>query len=93
MAIVSTVSLENRVQGRTFVMKIRIRLLTGLLLASTALTAGCAMPIWSPNPDIRARQLIYQSESLRHIPEIWERIWGLDLPDLATPYRVHGGVI
>jgi hypothetical protein len=37
--------------------------------------------------------LIYQSESLRHIPEIWERFWGLDLPDLATPYRVHGGVI
>ena len=51
------------------------------------------MPIWSPNPDTRARQLIYQSESLRHIPEIWERIWGLDLPDIATPYRVHGGVI
>jgi hypothetical protein len=37
--------------------------------------------------------LIYQAESLRHIPEIWERIWGLELPDLATPYRVHGGVI
>jgi hypothetical protein len=54
---------------------------------------GCMMPIWSPNPDVRARQLIYQSESLRHIPEIWERIWGLDQPDLATPYRVHGGVI
>jgi hypothetical protein len=54
---------------------------------------GCAMPIWNPNPDIRARQLIYSSESMRHIPEIWERIWGLELPDLATPYRVHGGVI
>ena len=74
-------------------MKIRTRLMAGLLLACTAFTAGCAMPIWSPNPDVRARQLIYQSESLRHIPEIWERIWGLDLPDLATPYRVHGGVI
>jgi hypothetical protein len=54
---------------------------------------GCFTPIWSPNPDVRARQLIYQAESLRHIPEIWERIWGLELPDLATPYRVHGGVI
>ena len=74
-------------------MKLRNKLLTGLLLACAALNAGCAMPIWSPNPDIRARQLIYASESMRHIPEIWERIWGLELPDLATPYRVHGGVI
>ena len=54
---------------------------------------GCALPIWSPNPDMRARQLIFQSESLRHMPEIWERIWFLDLPDFETPYRVHGGVI
>lgn len=74
-------------------MKIRTRLMAGLLLACTAFIAGCATPIWNPNPDIRARQLIYQSESLRHIPEIWERIWGLELPDLNTPYRVHGGVI
>ena len=74
-------------------MKIRTRLMAGLFLGCIALSAGCATPIWNPNPDVRARQLIYQSESLRHIPEIWERIWGLDLPDLATPYRVHGGVI
>jgi hypothetical protein len=74
-------------------MKIRNRLMAGLLLAACACHTGCALPIWNPNPDIRARQLIYQSESLRHIPEIWERIWGLELPDLATPYRVHGGVI
>ena len=74
-------------------MNLRNRLLTGLLLACGALNVGCAMPIWNPNPDIRARQLIYSSESLRHIPEIWERVWGLELPDLATPYRVHGGVI
>jgi len=74
-------------------MKLRKRLLTVLLLACTVINIGCATPIWNPNPDIRARQLIYSSESLRHIPEIWERIWGLELPDLATPYRVHGGVI
>ncbi|MCH2200731.1 MAG: hypothetical protein MK102_02070 [Fuerstiella sp.] len=74
-------------------MKLRKRLLTVLLLAFTAVNFGCAMPIWNPSPDIRARQLIYSSEGLRHIPEIWERVWGLELPDLATPYRVHGGVI
>lgn len=74
-------------------MKLRKRLLICLLLACTSLNIGCALPIWHPSPDIRARQLIYSSESLRHIPEIWERIWGLELPDLATPYRVHGGVI
>jgi hypothetical protein len=79
--------------GKDVAMKLRLRLMVGLLLASSVLSTGCALPIWSPNPDTRARQLIYQSESLRHIPEIWERIWGLDLPDIATPYRVHGGVI
>ena len=74
-------------------MKLRLRLMVGLLLASSVLSTGCAMPIWSPNPDARARQLIFQSESLRHIPEIWERIWFLDMPDILTPYRTHGGVI
>ncbi|MFN8710786.1 MAG: hypothetical protein ACK526_07360 [Planctomyces sp.] len=74
-------------------MSLRKRVLVGLLLVTSALNYGCATPIYSPNPDVRARQLIYASESLRHIPEIWERIWGLDMPSLATPYRVHGGVI
>ena len=74
-------------------MKLRKRLLAVLLLACSAVNLGCATPIWSPSPDTRARQLIYSSESLRHIPVIWERVWGLDLPDLATPYRVHGGII
>lgn len=68
-------------------------LLTCLLLAATMLEVGCVVPIYSSSRDIRARQLIFVSEGLRHIPEIWERIWGLDMPDLATPYRTHGGVI
>ncbi len=74
-------------------MTLRKRILAAVLLACMTLNVGCALPIWSPAPDVRARQLIFASESMRHIPEIWERIWGLDLPDLATPYRVHGGVI
>jgi hypothetical protein len=66
---------------------------TTLLLRATMLQIGCIVPIWSSSRDDRARQLIYASESLRHIPEIWERIWFLDQPDLATPYRTHGGII
>ena len=60
------------------------------LLASQS---GCIVPIWSASPDERVRQLIFTSEGYRHIPEIWDRIWGLDMPDVATPYRTHGGVI
>jgi hypothetical protein len=67
--------------------------LTGMLLATCAVQVGCFVPIWSSNQDVRAKQLINASESMRHIPEIWERVWGLDAPDFATPYRVHGGVI
>lgn len=65
--------------------------ITLMIIVSTQV--GCVIPIWSPSPDERVRQLIYTSESYRHIPNIWDRIWGLDLPDLATPYRTHGGVI
>lgn len=67
-----------------------------LLLALTAtlsVTSGCVVPIWSASPDRRTKELIYESENLRHIPNIWERIWFLDMPDTATPYRTHGGVI
>lgn len=64
---------------------------TTLLLVGT--TVGCILPMYSSNRDIRARQLIFQSEDLRHVPEIWERAWALEMPDTATPYRTHGGVI
>lgn len=70
----------------------KLMLLTTLTV-TLSLQSGCVVPIWSASPDERVRQLIYQSENYRHIPEIWERIWGLEMPDLATPYRTHGGVI
>ena len=57
------------------------------------ISTGCVVPIYSSNPDQRVKQMIYVSEGLRHINEIWERAWGLDMPDLNTPYRTHGGVI
>ena len=63
------------------------------IVACVSVQSGCVVPIWSPSPDTRVRQLIYTSEGYRHIPNIWERIWGLDMPDVATPYRTHGGVI
>ena len=63
------------------------------LLAGSLGQIGCIVPIYSSSPDVRARQLIYASESYRHIPEIWDRIWGFDMPDVMTPYRTHGGVI
>jgi hypothetical protein len=62
-----------------------------MMLAGMSL--GCVLPIYSSNHDIRARQLIFHSEDLRHVPEIWERVWAMEMPDVATPYRVHGGVI
>jgi hypothetical protein len=67
-----------------------------LLMAMTMILAaesGCIIPIWSASPDDRVRQMIYQSENYRQIPEIWDRVWFLDMPDLETPYRTHGGVI
>lgn len=63
------------------------------MLAASLSQVGCIVPIYSSSPDVRARQLIFVSEGYRHIPEIWDRIWGLDMPDVATPYRTHGGVI
>ena len=64
-----------------------------LLAGSAAAQTGCVVPIYATERDERARQLLYVSENLRHITRIWERIWFLDLPDTATPYRTHGGII
>jgi len=64
-----------------------------ILTVTLAVQSGCIVPIWHADPAERVRQMIFASESMRHIPEIWDRIWGLDMPDLATPYRTHGGVI
>ena len=68
-------------------------ILASLLVIGSVFEIGCAVPIYSSNPDDRTRQQIFVSEGFRHIPKIWERVWGLDMPDTATPYRTHGGVI
>lgn len=69
------------------------KLLFSLAILAATTQVGCFVPIYSSSPDIRARELVYSSEDLRQIPEVWERIWNLDMPSLMVPYRVHGGVI
>ncbi|MSR57443.1 MAG: hypothetical protein EXS05_07205 [Planctomycetaceae bacterium] len=65
----------------------------GVLFAAILSSIGCVVPIYSSNRDVRARQLIYTSENLRQVADVWERIWFLDNPDFETPFRTHGGVI
>ena len=67
--------------------------LLAVLVGAAVAQTGCVVPIYATERDERARQLLYVSENLRHITRIWERIWFLDLPDTATPYRTHGGII
>ena len=70
------------------------RLLGSLLLALSLTTmTGCIVPIYSGDPVVRARQLLFTSENLRMVLDEWERIWFLDQPDHMTPYRTHGGII
>jgi hypothetical protein len=70
------------------------RLLLGTLLG-LMLTAnvGCLLPIYSGDPAVRTKELLFTSEDMRAILDEWERIWFLDMPSHMTPRRVHGGVI
>jgi hypothetical protein len=65
-------------------------LLLGLALSSST---GCLIPMYSGEPTRRTQQLIYTSENLRELLDVWERFWFLDQPSHMTPTRVHGGVI
>jgi len=70
------------------------RLLLAILLCSAVMAnAGCLLPIYSGDPSVRTRELIFTSENMRAILDEWERIWFLDMPDHMTPRRVHGGVM
>jgi len=70
-------------------------LLASMLIAISLTQVGCVVPIYSSSRDDRARRINFSNqESMRHIPKnLGNRIWGLDMPDVATPYRTHGGVI
>lgn len=71
----------------------RTVLFAGIVVSAVLANTGCVVPIYSSAPEVRAKELINTSESLRHIPDIWERLWFIDNPDFETPYRTHGGVI
>ncbi|MBM4005019.1 MAG: hypothetical protein FJ295_17315 [Planctomycetes bacterium] len=64
-----------------------------LLSVMLGSTVGCVLPIYSGDPAVRTKQLIFTSENFRQIINQWERIWFLDQPDHMAPDRVHGGVI
>jgi len=70
------------------------RLCLGIVLGlALAANVGCLLPIYSGDPAIRTRELIYTSENYRMILQEWQRIWFLDMPSHLTPRRVHGGVM
>ncbi len=70
------------------------RLLCATLVAiSICSSVGCILPIYDPDPVVRARQLVFTSEDLRAMRYEWHRLWFLDQPNHMTPYRVHGGIL
>jgi len=70
------------------------RLILGTLLGLVlSANVGCFIPIYSGDPAVRTKELLFTSENYRAILDEWERIWFLDQPSHLTPRRVHGGVI
>jgi hypothetical protein len=70
------------------------RLLTAALLGlALSSSVGCFIPIYSGDPAVRTRQLLYTSEDFRALLNEWERIWFTDQPSHMTPQRVHGGLM
>ncbi len=70
------------------------RIVCSMALAMALISStGCILPIYSPEPAVRVKQLIFTSDDLRKITEEWERIWFLDQPSHLTPHRTHGGII
>ncbi len=64
--------------------------LLGVVVSSNV---GCFLPIYSAEPDRRARQLLFNAEDMRMMLDEWERIWFLDQPDHMSPFKLHGGII
>jgi len=70
------------------------RLMLGTLLGLALFAnVGCFLPIYSGDPAVRTKELLFTSEDFRNILDEWERIWFLDQPSHMKPLRTHGGVI
>jgi len=70
------------------------RLLIGALFGlALTINVGCFIPIYSGDPSVRTKELIFTSENFRAILDEWERIWFLDQPSHLTPLRTPGGII
>ena len=70
------------------------RLILGTLLGLVlCANAGCLLPIYSGDPAIRTRELLFTSEDYRNVLEEWQRFWFVDQPSHMTPRRVHGGIM
>lgn len=63
-----------------------------LLLLMAAGNSGCLLNLYSPDPNERMEQLIFQSEDYRQMKNEWKRFWFTDQPSHLTYERVHGGI-
>jgi hypothetical protein len=68
-------------------------ILAALLGLALGANVGCFLPIYSGDPAVRTKELLFTSENFRQILEEWQRIWFMDQPSHLTPFRTHGGVI
>jgi hypothetical protein len=53
---------------------------------------GCFVNRYSPDPNVRMEQLLFESEDLRQIHDEVRRFWMNDQPSHMTYQRVHGGI-
>jgi hypothetical protein len=53
---------------------------------------GCFVNRYSPEPNVRMEQLMFESEDLRQIHNEVRRFWMNDQPSHMTYERVHGGI-
>jgi hypothetical protein len=69
------------------------RLLLLAAVASLGLAGtGCFLNRYSPDPNVRMEQLLFESEDLRQIHDEVRRFWMNDQPSHMTYQRVHGGI-
>ena len=67
-------------------------LITATILAATS-QVGCFVPIYSSSPDVLRGNSSTFRKAFGTFRNRGSGFWGLDMPDLETPYRTHGGVI